>query len=88
MCYEIAFYNVFDTGTEFEEMCNSYISYIPESFRYHSITFYGIGADGDFEYTLRAEYGNPLREASPFDSKSFKRYKTDSDTHKYWEYIR
>lgn len=88
MCYEIAFYNIFPESTAFEEMCRQYVSYIPEGFEYGSIRFYGIGASGEFEYSLSAKDGEAEFVSEPFDAESFERYFRNSDTHKYWEFIK
>ncbi len=88
MCYELAFYNIFPDESSFEVMCREYVSYIPESFEYQSIRFYGIGDDGEFEYSLTASPESTEFISEPFDGKSFEKYTSDSDTHKYWEFIK
>ncbi len=88
MCYEIAFYALFAEKSDFEEMCRQYISYIPESFAYHSIRFYGLGESGEFEFAFTYEDEALDFVSESFDEKSFEHYFSDSDTHKYWEFIK
>lgn len=88
MCYELAFYEIFPEKSGFEEMCRRYISYIPESFEYQSIRFYGLGESGEFEYALTTTDKSPEFVSEPFDNKSFERYLHNSDTHKYWKFIK
>lgn len=86
MSYEIAFYTPFDSNEAFENVCKQYLTYIPESFEYNKITFYGLSGKGRFEYA--SEYNKHSGDLSRPDKVSFKKYFSEGDTHKYWTLIK
>ncbi len=86
MSYEIAFYTLFDSNEDFENICKQYLTYIPENFEYNKITFYGLSEKGKFKYA--AEYNKYSGDFSVCDKVNFKKYFSESDMHKYWTLIK
>lgn len=88
MVYDIAFYDVFSEKSRFEEKCALYASYIPDSFEFDFIRFYGIGENGKFKFQRDLTGNRSFSETSEFDKLSFDKYYSDKDTHRYWSVIK